>query len=195
MGRPRNRDDGIVSQRAPGVLLGLGAIVVCLGLRTSGVLEELELAVHDRFLRARAGYATAPSPVVPVSISEDDFDRFGYPIPDEVLAEALERIVESGAAAIGVDLFREGPASGAPEDLAGWARLEAVVLDEPRVIVSELMPSNAERGIPPPAFAPPAQVGLINLLLDRGRVVRRGYLFAWDEAGAAHTAFSLQLAL
>lgn len=184
-----------MSQRTPGILLGLGALVVCLGLRAGGVFEGLELTLHDRHVRAGQGRAAGDSPVVLVAIRESDFDRYGYPIPDAVLARALETLARSGAAAIGIDLYRDGPQSAAPEALDGWRALGEVLAAHPTIVASELIGAGEARGIDAPAFASAAQIGFNNLLMDRRRVVRRGYLFAWDGAGAAHMSLSLQLAL
>jgi CHASE2 domain-containing sensor protein len=139
-------------RRTTGLALGLAAIVVCLGLRAAGALDGLELSVHDRFVRQRAGGVDTPSPLLTVSIGEDEFGRYGYPIPDRVLARALESLGRSGAAAIGVDLYRPGPASDAASDLEGWRRLGEVVARNPRIIMSERRPSDGEPGTPAPAF-------------------------------------------
>lgn len=184
-----------LNQRTPGILLGLAAIVVCLGLRAGGVLEGLELSIHDRLVQRNIGLAHSASPVVTIAIGEAEFDRYGYPIPDAILARSLSQLADAGVAAVGIDLYRDGPASDNPVDLAGWAALAEVVANEPRFIVSELLASADQRDIPAPSFAPADQIGFNNLLMDVGRVVRRGYVFAWDDAGDAHQSLSLRLAL
>lgn len=189
------RGPRIVNQRMPGILLGLGAIILCLGLRAGGVLEGLELSVHDRLIRPDKVLSESASPVVAITIGEADFSRYGYPIPDAILAGSISRLFEQGVVAVGLDLYRDGPASDSPEDLAGWAALERVSAGEPRLIMSELLGSDDERRIPAPDFAAAHQIGFNNLLMDPGRVVRRGYLFAWDDAGGAHQSISLRLAL
>ena len=182
-------------RRTPGIALGLGAIVVCLGLRSAGAFVGLELAVYDRFVRNHSGEASGASPVVAIAIGESDFQRYGYPIPDAMLADVLRRLEESGAIAIGIDLYRNGPSSGSANDLAGWAKLRSAVVGNPGIVTSELLPSVDEPGTPPPDFVEARQIGFNNLLMDRGRVVRRGYMIAWDEVGNAHQSLSLRLAL
>lgn len=191
--RPARGDT--MSQRVPGILLGVGAIVLGLALRAAGAFDGLELSLHDRFVRAGHGAVAAPAPVVLVAIGEEDFERYGYPIPDAVLARGIDRLRAAGAVAVGIDLYRDGPAGPDARDIAGWRALERAVAGDPAVVVSELLGSENQRGIAAPRFASTAQVGFNNLLLDRGRVVRRGYLFAWDDDGTAHTSLSLQLAL
>ncbi|MCR9094963.1 MAG: adenylate/guanylate cyclase domain-containing protein [bacterium] len=195
MARVDLRQGEAMTQRAPGILLGIGAIVLCLGLRAAGLFGGLEMAIHDRFVGSLHGDVVDEAPVLLVPIGESEFERFGYPLPDAVLAQAIERLREAGATAVGIDLYRDGPAGPSATELAGWAALEGVIAGDDGVVVSELLGSDDQRGIAAPAFASPAQVGFNNLLLDPGRVVRRGYLFAWDEDGTAHTSLSLQLAL
>ena len=90
--RTQNRDvskrDDSMSQGLPGVILGVGALVLCLALRAAGAFEGLELSMHDHFLRAELPVVQDESPVVAVAIGEDEFARYGYPIPNEVLATA-----------------------------------------------------------------------------------------------------------
>lgn len=185
-----------LGQRAPGIVLGLFGILLCLGLRSLGLLQGAELAVHDRFLRGHAGSAMDVSPVVTVSIGEDEFDRYGFPIPDDILAGALQRLGANGSAAIGVDLYRPAPSSDMPEALAGWRELGKVLAGNQRIVMAELLPSIEQAGVRAPRFADPAtQVGFNDLLIDRGRSVRRGYMIDWDAAGNARLSLSLRLAL
>jgi len=184
-----------MTQRAPGIVLGLLAIVLCLGLRAAGVFDALELALHDRFVEAAHGEVEGSAPIVLVPIGESEFERYGFPIPDAILARAIEALRAAGATAVGIDLYRDGPAGPGAAELAGWKALERVVAGHDDVVVSELLGSDDQRGIAAPAFARPAQVGFNNLLLDPGRVVRRGYLFAWDDDDTSHSSLSLQLAL
>lgn len=199
-------------------LVAAGAVVglVLLAAR-AGWLESTELAIFDRLVRsvsaespaleagsgpealaaegtgAGAGRRSAPS-VVLVSLREDDFARHGHPIPDALLARALERLVELGASAVGVDLYRSAPAGDTPEALAGWAALAQSVARHPRIVMTELLPTNAAPGMAPPAFAAPAQIGFNNMPVDPGSSVRRAALYSWDDDGTAHVGLGLRLA-
>lgn len=198
-----------IRERGPGAALGIAAILAVLAIGRSGAFEAAELAVADRIgPAARAPGPEVPAPVVVVSLGEADFDRHGYPIPDAVVARALGVLRAGGASAIGLDLYRSAPASDAPADLAGWAALREIVERSPQIVVTELLaassaaPSAADSvagaaiapGLRAPGFASPDQIGFNDILIDPGRVVRRGYLYAWDESGAAHVSFALRLA-
>lgn len=183
--------------RGPGAGLGIAAILGVLALARTGWLEPLELAVFDRIgpaSRAELSPSASQSAVALVSIGESDFEAYGYPIPDDVLARALARLVDSGASAIGVDLYRPAPASADARDLAAWTQLAAVAQNSPRLVFTELLPAPDAPGISAPRFARPEQIGFNNMLVDPGRVVRRGYLYAWDEDGSAHVSLALRLA-
>ena len=86
-------------------------------------------------------------------------------IPDAVLARAIEVLGESGAVAIGVDLYRPTPANDTAEALEGWRDLGRVVAHDRRIVMSDLLPSRDEPGTPAPRFADPGtQVGFNDLL-------------------------------
>lgn len=199
-------------ERGPAAVVGLAILVTVVVLGRHGALQSAELAVADRIGRTpRASSALAPPAVVLVSLGEEEFDRFGYPLPDSVLARALVAIEAAGASAIGVDLYRSPPASDDLDASAGRARLAKVVRESPRIVMPELLsaphssssavaPSvgsletSDTRGLSAPDFVPAERVGFVNLLVDPGHIVRRGYLYAWDDAGEAHVSFALRLA-
>ncbi|MBY0402121.1 CHASE2 domain-containing protein [Myxococcota bacterium] len=182
----------------PGLAAGAVAVVLVLLLGRMGALEAAELAVLDRFVRAEAAgreaAEPADSPVVLVAFGEADFTRHGHPIPDALLAQLLERLASLGASAIGVDLYRPAPANASEEALAGFAALAQSLSRHPQIVMTALLPSSEAPGMPAPAFAAAEQVGFNNMLVDPGRVVRRGALYAWDADGTAHVSLALRLA-
>ena len=189
--------------RIPGALVGAVAVFAVLVAAQLGGLEAAELSVFDRWVRTFASNPRADSfpdvspvvsPVVVVSLSEQDFERHGYPIPDALLASALDTLASLGASAVGVDLYRPAPASDGASDLSGWAALAAVLERHPQIVWTELLATNEAPGISAPRFAAASQVGFNNMLVDPGRVVRRGYLYAWDADGTAHVSLALRLA-
>src|SRR6202008_1047720 len=83
---------------------------VLFGLRAAGALEGLELAAYDWHLRLRPGTPATKPPVVLVTITDRDIAKLGtWPVPDEVLAKALETLSRAGARAIGLDIYRDVP--------------------------------------------------------------------------------------
>ena len=159
--------------RIPGALVGAVAVVAVLVAAQLGGLEAAELSVFDRWVRAFAPNSRADSfpdvsPVVVISLTEQDFERRGYPIPDALLASALDTLASLGASAVGVDLYRPAPASDGESDLSGWAALAAVLERHPQIVWTELLPTNETPGISAPSFAAASQFGFNNMLVDPG---------------------------
>ena len=187
--------------RISGRGLSLGAAALAIGaavaaavwaLRAAGLLQGAELAAYDAFSAWRAAPPSAPAQVALVRIREEEIAKYGHPLPDAILARALERIEAAGPRAIGVDLYRVAPAADAPRE--GWDALARAAAD-PRVVLLEKRPEGAEPGVPAPAFAAPDQIGFSDLPVDADGVVRRALLYLWDDAGLPATSLPLQLAL
>jgi adenylate cyclase len=176
----------------PGVVVAGTALAACLavaGVRGLGWLEDQELLVYDLMVTARAAKATPDdSRVVIVAIDDADILRWGWPLSDERLAQAIERIQEGGPAAIGIDLYRDIPVP------PGAARLASALAASNLIGVAKL-PSAGRTPIPgPPSLEGSGRVGFTDFPLDPGAVVRRGLLFAEAE-GETQTSFALLLAL
>jgi adenylate cyclase len=172
-------------------LTGLGVCAMVLGLRELSLLQPLELALYDGYLRrsSRSGDA-GPSPVVLVQITERDIrERGHWPISDRDLAEALRRIADAGARVIGLDIYRDLPVP------PGVTAFERRLREEPRIVGVRKFGSLDAEGIPgPPALAGTDRVGFNDLLLDRDEVARRGLLYQDDGSGEVESAFALVVA-
>ena len=163
-------------QRRAVRVLAAGQLVALLVIlaRGSGLLQPLELAWYDATLRLHAA-DSAPSRVVVVAATEEDIDRFGWPLPDGVLAELAERLLAAGADAIAVDIYRDRPVG------EGSQRLDALLRREPRIIWAYRLGDVGHRGIPPPAaLAGTSRAAFADVVADPGEVVRRGLVAAED---------------
>ncbi|MCF6237104.1 MAG: adenylate/guanylate cyclase domain-containing protein [Gammaproteobacteria bacterium] len=165
------------------VLLVFGIVM---GIRQIGLLQELELALYDFHLKSKVTENITESPVLLIRIYEPDIQRLGYPINDYALAEALNLLNELGARAIGVDLYRDFPASGHDE-------LRAAVIGNSHVVMIE---KRLGESVPRPDFIEDSsQVGFSDLKQDTSGVIRRGLLILWDDAGQPYFSLGLQLVL
>ena len=72
--------------------IGIAVFVVVTGARFVGLLEPLELAAYDQFLRTRSTPLPGDSPIVLIRIREDEIRRFGHPLCDDLLARAVMAI-------------------------------------------------------------------------------------------------------
>lgn len=169
-------------------LLCAAAFALIYPLRLAGWLETVELAAYDHFLRARALGEPADTRVVLVGASDEDLNRWGWPLSDGLLAQALEKLQAQGPAAIGIDLYRDLPRG------EGAKAFERVMLRHPNIFAVTKIGDGEGGGIPPPPFLEADRIGFADVILDRADVVRRGLLFL-DDGQTMFTGFALRLAL
>ncbi|HOW75354.1 MAG TPA: adenylate/guanylate cyclase domain-containing protein [Candidatus Competibacteraceae bacterium] len=173
-----------------GLLLGQFVFAALLGLTQTGALQALELLVYDHVLRWQP--LTPPDKrIVLIGETEADIQRWGHPLPDSVLAEALERLAQGRPRVIGVDKYRDLPAP------PGSERLDQTIRNHPEIVWVMKFGNAAARE---PAIAPPAilansdRIGFSDVPLDEEGLVRRGLLFL-DDGRQVVSAFSLIVAL
>ena len=164
------------------------AFALLLGLRFAGALERLELGVYDLALRARP---TAPldERIVIIDETEDDLKRFGHPLPDEVLAQVVQRALALKPRVLGVDKFRDIPVPPGTEALAQTVNANRNVL-----WIYQFGGHGARRVGAPQWLQRPAQAAFNDVLPDAGGTVRRGLLYL-DDGNAPQRSFALALAL
>jgi CHASE2 domain-containing sensor protein/CheY-like chemotaxis protein len=147
------------------------ALSVVLG-QWFGVFNLLEWGVRDEFVRLRASNTRVDSIVV-VTIDEADIRAVGnWPIPDQSLAQLIEKIRLQRPRAIGLDLYRDLPQE------PGYKRLKQVFSSTPMLIGVEKI--TGDRVPPSPVLKKLNQVALADLVLDGDRKVRRALLTAED---------------
>jgi adenylate cyclase len=172
------------------VALALAAFVI--GLRVSSVLEALEFAAYDAFVRARTAFG-APSTdprILVVTITERDIQELGaWPLPDGVLARTLGALIAMGPRAVGLDIYRDVPVA------PGSAELDQLLRREPRIVAVTKFAEGSSAGVgPPAALKGTQQVGFNDIVVDRGGIVRRALLFL-DDGETVMYSFPLRLAL
>src|SRR5262249_42295105 len=125
-----------------------------------------------------------------VTITERDINAQGsWPLPDGVLARAVEALAQHQPRAIGLDIYRDVPVP------PGTERLQRVLERDSRVVgVRKFRDAASHRIAAHPALREANRVGFNDILVDPGGTVRRGLLFLDDGSTTAY-AFALQLAL
>lgn len=157
-------------------------------LRTSGVLQAMELLTYDYLLSLRPD-SHQESQIVLISETEADIKRFGYPLSDGIFAESLEKLLAAGVRVIGVDKYRDLPVA------PGTEQLNKVLTNHDNIIWIYFIGDNKQGRINPPAvLKDSAQTGFNDMVNDPDGVSRRGLLFM-DDNGVTHYAFPLLLAL
>jgi adenylate cyclase len=173
------------------LLIGAAVFAGLLALRTAGWLRELELQAYDLLVRHASRPLPRSSEVALLEVTERDINRFGWPLSDRRLADVLRLLLDAGAAAVGVDLYRDIPVDPGRELLGEMLRRE------PRIVAVSKFGSQEQGGIPGPLALRdfPERVGFNDVLLDPDKTVRRGLLFQ-DQGGAeVESSFALRLAL
>ncbi|MFZ9736771.1 MAG: CHASE2 domain-containing protein [Prochlorotrichaceae cyanobacterium] len=168
-----------------------GTTLLILLLRWVGGLQFAEWAAYDQYMRVRPPNDPG-SRIVIVGVDEVDFQEIGLdPIPDGVLATAIEKIAQDGPTAIGLDYYRNLPIEPGHdkllkvfEETSNLIGIEKVVGETGRDTVgsSDLL---KELG----------RVGANDVLVDGDQRVRRGFISIDLETGETAYSFSFYLAL
>ena len=149
----------------------VGALVIA-GNR-AGLFQLLEWATFDEFFRLRPR-ETIEEKIAIVTIDESDIREVGqWPIPDEVLAELLDKINQQNPRVIGLDIYRDLPVG------SGRDRLMDIFNSTHHLIgVEKIIGEQVE---PPPSLSELDRVGIADFVLDADGKVRRGLLSSIDD--------------
>ncbi len=162
-----------------------------LGLRSLGLLQQLELFALDQFFLLRPR-EPVDERIVIVQIDEADVQaQKRWPLTDATLAQVLTTIQQQQPVAIGLDLYRDLPVE------PGQAQLEQLFQTMPNLIgVQKVVASSDSASVqPPPALKALKQVGANDLILDGDGRIRRGLLALDDEqSGETMPSFAAYLA-
>lgn len=154
--------------------------------RHHGFFQSIELEFYDWMLSHTVYDNQQPTPVVLVRVYENDLQRFRYPVPDGILAEALRRLDSMSVSTVGLDIFRDMPTDG-------YRELRKVLQDHPNFV---LINKQLGDGISPPAYLlNPEQIGFADLKQDIDGRIRRGILILWNPQTPEQSYFSLPLQL
>ena len=161
-----------------------------LGLRAAGALEALELAVYDWHIRLRPALPAEKAPVALVTVTEKDIQDLGtWPVPDRLLAEALDTVAASGARAVGLDIYRDVPVPPGQDELAATLRRHA------QIVAPMMLPQGNRPGVAPPsALKGSERIGFTDMIVDPGGAVRRG-LLVMDDGRSVFYSLPFRVAL
>ena len=154
------------------LLLSLLSSSTVIGLRSAGILQGIELQAFD-YLSQKLPPEQSDRRILLVGADEKDIgsDKYGFPIPDSVLAELINKLQQHKPAVIGVDIFRDRAFSGNSS------------LDNPQItnywnqpnLVAVCLGDNLDNSIAPPPTSPAQQVGYVNIY-DDSQVAH-----SWDD--------------
>ncbi len=178
--------------RAPTLVslaLGIVASLVVIGVRSTGILQFVELATYDVYLRAKEQRGVHEPRVVLVQTVEEDIQKLAeWPLTDGRMVEVLESLLAHDPRAIGVDLYRDIPVPPGTEELNGL-----LTSDKRIVIIEKFGEDSSKRVAGPAVLRGTDQIGFADLVIDDDGVVRRGLLFL-DDGENFSVSLSLRLA-
>ncbi|WP_413168346.1 CHASE2 domain-containing protein [Capilliphycus salinus ALCB114379] len=158
------------------ILTSSSIAALVIAMRALGLLQPLEWSVLDLFFRLRP-LEPASERILIIGIDESDLQAYGFPIPDNKLAQLLQKINAAQPRAIGLDLYRDLPTE------PGHAELVKAFETIPNIVGIETFESGNEGAVhPPPVLSEKQMVGFNNFMTDTDGVVRRGLLHVWFPA-------------
>jgi diguanylate cyclase (GGDEF)-like protein len=152
------------------ILLGsITATGMAVAINLTGIFQLVEWAIFDQFVRSRPK-EVPDSHVVVVTFDEADLDAVGdWPIPDDVLALILKRIIAEQPRVIGLDIYRNLRVG------EGYEELAEVFKTTPNLYGVSVQVGDKEIGASP-VLSELGRVTLADLTLDIDSKVRRGLL-------------------
>ncbi len=162
-----------------------GAISVASGL---GVFEGFEIRALDQFFKARSSAAYSDERVLVITIGKKDISAVGsWPMPDDALAELVQKIQVHDPASIGIDLYRNVQIEPGSEELNKTFASARNIIGIERVI--------GEAVAPHPVLSALGQTGSSDLVLDDDGKIRRGLLSVIAPNGEVKETLAAVLAL
>jgi CHASE2 domain-containing sensor protein len=177
------------------------AVTGCvMGIRYSGLLQAWELSAFDLLMRSRP--AEKPDPrIAIVTVTEADLQAQTYDraprrgsLSDRSLTKLLTQLTAARPIAIGLDIYRDYPASTSEPALVQQLKTSDRLVGICQVSSAE----TGEPGVAPPPELTIDTIGFSDVLLDSDRIVRRHYLALEPPPAAlcqSRYALNVQLAL
>lgn len=168
--------------------------LLVMGVRMLGWLEPVELFAYDHLIKSRPaeGETLAIDPrLLVVEITKEDVEQYDYPIKDETLATALDKLQQHEPRAIGVDLHRQQRHDPGRDKL-----IEQFQSSSNLVTVCEFDSENPRLFSYPPEFSKEqshTQVGFSDLLLDTSfgsqRQIVRRHLISYEPSLSSESRY------
>jgi CHASE2 domain-containing sensor protein/class 3 adenylate cyclase len=153
------------------LIAGLITFSVSLGViafRENGAFKQVELWSYDSLMRSQLR-EPIDRRVVIVEISEADIQSLGWPFSDRLFAKLINQISKSKPAVIGIDKYLDLPV------LEGRIELVEAIKNAGNVVNAKFVATVEGRsGVEPaPDLEKISRFGFVNLLTDKGAIVRR----------------------
>lgn len=147
------------------LMASIAATALITGARWLGTLQTWELKAFDWLIQSLPA-ETADKRILIIGADEEDIRKYGYPLPDDILVQLLQKLEHYQPAAIGIDIFRDRPV---PEDNTQNYQLLIAQFQKYPNAIAVCGGSNLTNGIAPPEQIPSRQVGFIDLYSDKSQ--------------------------
>ena len=158
-----------------------------LALRENGAFKQVELWSYDSLSRSQLN-EPSDRRIVIVEISEADIQRFRWPFSDRLFAKLINQIAIAKPAAIGIDKYLDQPVMEGRDELVTAIKNAGNVINVTFIALVE-----GRRGVDPASdLEKISHYGYVNLLTDKGAIVRRASVVA-DSGSFAFAIANLYL--
>ncbi|WP_242027338.1 CHASE2 domain-containing serine/threonine-protein kinase [Sphaerospermopsis sp. FACHB-1094] len=179
------------SWKQPVIICSAIATVLVVGMQKLEVLQTMELKVYDQMMQMRSDPGPDPRLLI-VAITEQDLQKWNWPLSGEVLDRLLGKLEEYEPRGIGLDIFRDLPVQPGHEKL-----LQRLQLSD--IIIPVCKHADAQSpGVSPPQGVEPTRVGFSDIIEDTDGFIRRNLISVQvdkSESCQSPYSFSWQLAL
>ncbi|PZO34330.1 MAG: adenylate/guanylate cyclase domain-containing protein, partial [Shackletoniella antarctica] len=167
------------------LLASLVASALVTGAKVLNLLEPAELFLFDHGVRSHPSEDLDPRMLI-VGMTEADIRQYGWPLSDQLLAQALNQIQSHQPRVVGLDLYRSTLRPPGSAEL-----VEA--LAAPNLIGIKNVGSTEGQGeVPPPPTVEPERVGFNDFPTDSDGIIRRNLMFVRSPEGG-YFSFTLRV--
>jgi CHASE2 domain-containing sensor protein len=168
----------------PVIFTSLLLTAAVVGARQLGLLQGMELFAYDHLIRVQPQEAEDDRLLI-VGISDSDLQLLKeWPISDRTLAQLLAQLETYQPRVIGLDVTRDIPIPPGRDELLQQLQTQDNIITVCKASSSE------DPGTPPPPEVSPTAVGLSDLLIDSGGVLRRSLIYMEPPPPPAGTQIS-----
>lgn len=158
------------------VLVGsVGVTLLVMGVRLLGILQPWELKTYDHLMQTRSQEFKDERLLI-IGGDEEDLRRYGWPLPDDILARLLDKLEQHQPSVIGLDIVRDRPVTPGEEALVKHFQ------ENESLVTICAFNNSLDSDIAPPPQSPETQVGFVDLFYDplpgktQQGIVRRYFL-------------------
>ncbi|MEM6255137.1 MAG: CHASE2 domain-containing protein [Cyanobacteria bacterium P01_D01_bin.156] len=170
------------------LLIGCGTALLVWLVYLTGWLQGGEWALLDSFFQLRHPATPMDPRITLVTIDEEDLQQTGrYPIPDDVIVTALQKIEAQQPRQIGLAFYRDLPVE------PGTTQLRQLFATMPNLVGMEKLIGNQVSA--PEALARRGQIGFTDQVFDPDGNLRRALLSLRTPEGELHYSLALKLSL